>query len=449
MPLVNTIRRIIGKHAMKSMLFFFTCSASSQDCYRVLGAVDKPGQACSVFATGPQKYLVFGYGEGFDDADFVWYRVENCVVTDSGSFHQPGLNYMIDAAGNAAGEYALCGYHSGSNLTANLLLTDAFMSPVLSVDHVDSVSTYFQTTSWHLYGGVVCGGYRLGAFGQDVLVAKYTVSGLLEWTYTVETSPTEYVQALKVDPANGDIVLAIDRQRPSGDYEIMVTRLTHTGNHVWTTVVSPPHNTGSQNLTILSDGTIMVCGEGASASSANFDFVVASLTSAGDSLDFKSYTIHPSQGDAAFDIRWLGWGKFLLAGYGHNGPGKDLTVSMVDTSGTIHETWFSMMPSLEIAYGLDLSGNEFAVCGVSGVNGINQAVFASSNMIALGLDEHVEPQKDKSLMLPRGSVIPEFLRNVYWFEAASGRRVSDIGNTLGLFVAVLPDSGQVVRVMIY
>lgn len=398
-------------------LFCAGLSFAQWPCYLPLGRPDAHGMVSSVHSLHPngQKALATGFGLGQVDNDFCVYYIESCSCTDSLSIALPGNNTCMhsDMSPND-GSLALTGYTDQTISFGTTVMLNADLTLRWVNHYVQAHPTYFHAVAFNPDGSVVCAGFETINQKNQLLAVKYSSTGQQEWAYQGNSSSSQYFQAVKID-YDGNIVMVGDQPSANGDYEIFVVKLSSTGQELWTTIYNSGSNTGSQSLEILPNNNILVCGESAGPLNGYFDFFIAGFSQNGSQTFYHRYPMHPTEGDAAFDIKWLGWGYVLLTGYAYSGPvdKMDLCVALVDTLGNIHATSFSGKNEFELAYGLDVSGQVIHVAGERINNVFKQAVYGETTLNSLGvLMQHTEDDYE-TITAPLGSQLPSEIGILY------------------------------------
>jgi hypothetical protein len=208
-------------------------------------------------------------------------------------------------------------------------------------------------------GFFVATGYLSDGNGSnDVLILRTDAAGNQIALYAFGNSDNDYGQAIQALPDSGCIVAGDTRDPTNGDYNILCFRLDKNDNVLWMNSYGDTHVNGSQGLTLLSDGTFIVCGESHTASSPAFDFSFDKIDLSG-AEQWRS-TFGGAGSDAAFSVLEV-YGGYLLCGYSSSySPGPiSAVIARTDTAGNL--LWARSHPdsSISILYELipSLSGN--------------------------------------------------------------------------------------------
>lgn len=184
-------------------------------------------------------------------------------------------------------------------------------------------------------GNFVATGFMSGGAGtNDVLLLRTDAAGNMLYLTALGNSDNDYGQAIKALPDSGTVLVADTRDPSSGDYNILVTRLDKNDNVLWANTYGDSHDNGSQSITLLSDGNLLVCGETHTAASQVFDFSLDKIDMNGVSL-WRS-VFGGAGSDAAFGVVEV-YGGYLICGYsnsGYSGPAGG-ALARTDTAGNM------------------------------------------------------------------------------------------------------------------
>ncbi|MCA6362063.1 MAG: T9SS type A sorting domain-containing protein [Bacteroidetes bacterium] len=196
---------------------------------------------------------------------------------------------------------------------------------------------------------VATGFMSAGAGTNDVLLLRTDAAGNQLYLTGLGNSDNDYGQAIRALPDSGSLLVADSRDPSSGDYDVLVIRLDKNDNVAWSNTFGDTHDNGSQSLTLLSDGTFIVCGEThTAASSSSFDFSLEKIGMNGVS-QWRS-VFGGTGSDAAFGVLEV-YGGYLLCGYsnsGFSGPVSGV-LARTDTAGnmlwmrTVRDTGISIL----------------------------------------------------------------------------------------------------------
>ncbi|MCK4673282.1 T9SS type A sorting domain-containing protein, partial [candidate division WOR-3 bacterium] len=204
--------------------------------------------------------------------------------------------------------------------------------------------------------------------GHDFMVISLTTAGDTNWTYRYNGSANGYDFANSiVYGLDGNIYAAGHSVGEGTFYDFTVISIDTTGTENWVYTYNGPGNEEdfANSIVYGSDENIYAAGRSVGMGTSN-DFMVISLTTAGDTNWTYRYNGSANQWDIAKSIVYGPDGNLYVAGYASNlVTSKDFTVISLDTTGA--ENWvygYSAASSFywdeanSVAYGLD--GNIYA-----------------------------------------------------------------------------------------
>ena len=218
-------------------------------------------------------------------------------------------------------------------------------------------------------GGVFVAGYTTsaGQRAEDVLVAKLSRSGELEWASTFGGS--DYDAAFDLCPTSGGGVAAcgLTYSYGAGISDVYVVKVGPDGRAVWTKTYGGERIDRGSSIRCLADGGYIVGGGTSSFGAGNVDMYVVRLDSSGKEVWAKAYGRNVyDTANCAIPLRD---GGFLVAGHGdlEGSELMALTVVRLDVNG--EEIWTSRFGSHRAYdYGVDaieLGSGGYLVAGAS------------------------------------------------------------------------------------
>ncbi len=127
---------------------------------------------------------------------------------------------------------------------------------------------------------------------HDLLVVKFSPSGLVEWAETLGGPRDDYAKAVTVGP-NGDlIVVGATKSFGAGNYDVWVVRLRPDGRVIWERTYGGQSDDRAMGVTIDNDGKIIVVGGTTSFGSGpgkSSDLLVMKLSGLGDVIWSRTY----------------------------------------------------------------------------------------------------------------------------------------------------------------
>ncbi len=203
---------------------------------------------------------------------------------------------------------------------------------------------------------------------QDFIVISLTTEGDTNWTYRYNGPGTAGNLAFSIVYGSDDNIYAAGFSAAiDTSVDFTVISIDTTGTENWVYTYNGPGNEEDFAYSIVygSDGNIYAAGRSVGMGTSN-DFMVISLTTAGDTNWTYRYNGSANHWDIAKSIVYGSDGNLYVAGYASNlVTSKDFTVISLDTTGA--ENWvygYSAASSFywdeahSIAYGLD--GNIYA-----------------------------------------------------------------------------------------
>lgn len=389
------------------LAFFCFGHAHSQQCSILLGTEEGPGIASDIqlldATTMTSVVATHDFVGTSGSADPIIYRMRYCTVEDSLLISIPYDNIIQELA-IQNDRIAIVGYTDSALVYADLYIVDTAFNLIQHKKWKDSVRVSFKSVDFLDNGNIICGGLRQSANGVDILLVMFDPNGNELWRYMPDRSRTNYIQAVRTK--GNHVYYALDQERSNGTYEYEVGAMDEFGNAIWNTPLTFANNAGCQNLTITGEGDLLLCGESDSPQSFYFDMFVTRLDSNGSVIDHDLFPVHNQIGDAAFDVEDLGWGNYLITGYGSGGAfGTDAVTQWVDLTGAILQQWKSNAPGLQNAYGIVRNAEgQFCVCGESGESGVKEPVVYCSSFAGMGLPMY-EIGKNQSVLMRVGDVL--------------------------------------------
>lgn len=218
-------------------------------------------------------------------------------------------------------------------------------------------------------GGVFVAGYTTsaGQGSEDVLVAKLSRTGELEWVSTFGGS--DYDAAFDLCPTSGGgvAVCGLTYSFGAGISDVYVVKVGSDGRAVWTKTYGGERIDRGSSIRRLADGGYIVGGGTSSFGAGNVDMYVVRLDSSGNEVWAKAYGRNVY--DTASRVIPLRDGGFLVAGHGDLEGSELMALTVVRLNADGDEVWTSRFGSHRAYdYGLDaveLSSGGYLVAGAS------------------------------------------------------------------------------------
>lgn len=224
---------------------------------------------------------------------------------------------------------------------------------------------------------------------------KFNSNGQLLWSFL----QSDAEKTIGMDCAflsDGRIILSGDRHTASGAFNPFLICLDSTGTKQWEFEVSSHYNSGNKSIIQSSSGNLVLVGEAATDSSANFDIILSEVDTAGNLIRHK-YLRASNESDAGFHLMETPNHHYLIAGYGYDTIALAKRVVLVETDSTGTELsrrfygnspiniGFSIVPS--VYPGVIMAGTDYT-------NGLNILVYEPSvntGMANIDSDESIFP----------------------------------------------------------
>lgn len=356
------------------MTYLFLPNLSAQYFERLYGEPDflEGGIGCHQFDNG-RIFLVGHRNDGpFGRTDILVYKLDSegnvddeFIFGTSDSDYPNSIQVVADRIfifGETTNSQTISkrGFLAEIDTLGNLLRLEEFGTP--------GKNTQFNA-------GVVEGeqiyfcGYISGDSGSnDILVQATDEFSGNGWKYIRKDSLNEVANSIGIFP-NGQLIVACDKQRLDGKYNVLLLCLDRKGRLVWELDVPVIYNGGSKKLIINQSGNAVIVGEMSTPSSPSFDMYLLEVNQSGEKLK-ELWIPGTSDSDAAFSILEPAPGSYLLTGYGFN-PAKnqtDIPVVSVDSTGKIVAQKYYGRDGFDIAYDIRAAkeSRSFLVAGTVG-----------------------------------------------------------------------------------
>ena len=255
---------------------------------RILGGTGNDiGYAVAVDSL--DNIIVTGYttSDGAGSADFLIAKYNSSGVlqwdrTLGGTGDDLGYGVAVDSLDNIIVFGFTNSYGAGSE---DLLVAKYNSSGVLQWD-----KTLGGTgTDWG-YGvaidsldNIIVTGFTVsdGAGGSDVLVAKYNSSGVLQWDRTLGGTGAESGQAVAIDSLDNIIVAGWTQSDGAGSYDFLIVKYNSSGVLQWDRTLGGTGDDRGYGAAIDSLDNIIVIGATASDGAGSYDLLLAKYNSSG------------------------------------------------------------------------------------------------------------------------------------------------------------------------
>ena len=288
-------------------------------------------------------------------------------VNDVSAFSVDGLMVAVDTLG---GQVWLHRYGSST-------LTESLSGLSASVD-----------------GGVIASGYQSDSTsaGNNFWLIKTDSMGTLQWQKNFGDAGMNEVSDAALQLGSGDILLSGDKQLNSGKYNAWMVKTDSAGNYVWDLLMDNHNNGGCKNIFVDSLDNVMVVGEAATDSSANFDIQVCKADLNGN-LAWLKYVRASNESDAGFDITAASNGGYMLTGYYYDTASgrKLIQMMLLDSSGAELNRKLFGNSGTNIGYQIIASVNGgYIICGTDFENHVGVLIYDNVDVDnGIAFAEHV------------------------------------------------------------
>ncbi len=218
-------------------------------------------------------------------------------------------------------------------------------------------------------GGVFVAGYTTsaGQGAEDVLVAKLSRSGDLEWASTFGGGGYDAAFDLCPTSGGGVAVCGLTYSSGAGISDVYVIKVGSDGRAVWTRTYGGEQIDRGSSIRGLADGGYIVGGGTSSFGAGNVDMYVVRLDSSGREVWAKAFGRNVY--DTASSVIPLQDGGFLVTGYGDLEGSELMALTVVRLDADGEEAWTSRFGSRRAYdYGVDaieLGSGGYLVAGAS------------------------------------------------------------------------------------
>ena len=244
-------------------------------------------------------------------------------------------NYGLSVAVAPDGSVYVCGYtDSVYNGTHNFLLTK-FSSSGTAQWYKTLGAGYERGQSVAVApdGSVYVCGYTdsVGAGGTYFLLAKFSSSGTVQWQKTLGGSGNDYCESVAVAPDGSVYVCGNTTSAGAGGADLLLAKFSSSGTVQWQKTLGGSKLDEGQSVAVAPDGSVYVCGNTTSAGDGTCNLLIAKITNSiieKDTVTFGSLTFQ----DASFTSENVSLGTASYSGasiddsYLGEGTSSSLTV---------------------------------------------------------------------------------------------------------------------------
>ncbi len=310
---------------------------------KAIGGVNEEYTASFIQQTSDGGYILGGYtnsfGAGSDDdliikldslGNIEWAKTIGGSGADHAYFIRQTSDggYIITGRTNSAG----AGSHDYFVVKLNSSGEAVWMRTIGGggAEYSDSIC---QTSD----GGYIVVGRTtsFGAGSSDVLVVKLNPAGEIEWARTIGGSGAEYAYSVQQTSDGGYIVGGHTTSFGAGDYNVLIIKLTNSGNVEWAKIIGGSGTEYFNYIQQTLDGGYIMSGKTSSFGAGNDDYFIVKLNSLGEVIWAEA--IGGSNAEQARAIRQTSEGGYIVGGYTSSfGAGnRDALIVKLDSLGNI------------------------------------------------------------------------------------------------------------------
>ena len=188
----------------------------------------------------------------------------------------------------------------------------------------------------------VCGvTLSVGAGSNDLLLAKYSSSGTVQWYKTLGGSNSEDGQSVAVAPDGSVYVCGATRLTSSGNNELLLAKFSSSGTVQWQKTLGGGRDDYGHSVAVAPDGSVYAFGNALSAGVGESDFLLAKFSSSG-TVQWQK-TLGGGKGDYGYSVAVAPDGSVYVCGFTYSaGAGEyDFFLAKYSSSGTVQ--WYKTL----------------------------------------------------------------------------------------------------------
>lgn len=280
---------------------------------------------------------------------------------------------------------------------------------------------------------LVVTGFHNDAFGSNnVLLAAYDTALNLLWNQSYGDAGNQVGMGVKALPGN-KFIISFDNQIRIDDVDLGLLYTDSIGNEIWYNTYGDTLANGCQGVVPLADGNFLLFGESQTPTSFAFDFWVAKINPAGDTIWFK---LIGAQGtEAAFSCLEETNGNLIFSGYSssYNGGGPtDVIILATDADGNF--LWKNTYGTSGVDIGYSMlkgSGNDFYIVGrASPQSDADGFLLHTDSLGSITLMNQTDAQNHRKFIFPNPA--EENIRLLLNPVEIKSSAVIEIYNSLGI-----------------
>ena len=237
----------------------------------------------------------------------------------------------------------------------------------------------------------VCGVTQsAGAGSNDLLLAKFSSSGTVQWQKTLGSSNDEDGYSVAVAPDGSVYVCGCFGSTVLGGprWDLLLVKFSSSGTVQWQKTLGGGVDDYGHSVAVASDGSVYVCGHAYSAGVGECDFLLAKFSSSG-TVQWQK-TLGGGKGDYGYSVAVAPDGSVYGCGFTYSaGAGEyDFFLAKYSSSGTVQ--WYKTLGGSRDDEGYSVAvapDGSVYVCGIArsardaGASNFLLAKFSSSGTV--------------------------------------------------------------------
>jgi hypothetical protein len=263
--------------------------------------------------------------------------------------------------------------------------TSAVLMSVDTLGHLEWFQNYINMNASQSFsglclsndGGLLASGFQgdTAGAGNNFLLMKTNAQGSMEWMKTYGDPDNNEISDAVYQLPDGNILLSGDRQVDASTYNAWLIKADSAGSQIWDLISANRNNGGCKNILVDNDNNILVIGESATDSSADFDIQLTKCDQSGN-LIWMKYVPATNESDAGFAIQQDAPGYYMITGYYYDtlSASKKMMMMLLDTAGIeinrklfgngLQNIGYDLQPSVYGGYliaGTDFSNSKYVL----------------------------------------------------------------------------------------
>ena len=324
---------------LKSMLFGSVVETAKQWVATLGGSDDDYGRSVAVAPDG--SVYVCGRtnsaGAGYYDLLLAKFSSSGTVQwqkTLGGSDYEEGNSVAVAPDGSVY----VCGETDGSVLLAKFSSSGTVQwQKTLSGWSNDYGRSVAVAPDGSVY---VCGGTSgtssTGAGGSDLLLAKFSSSGTVQWQKILGGSSMDAGYSVAVAPDGSVYVCGRTNSAGAGYYDLLLAKFSSSGTVQWQKLLGGSKFDYGYSVAVAPDGSVYVCGDIYAPDGGGYDLLLAKFSSSG-TVQWQK-TLGGSSSDHGYSVAVAPDGSVYVCGetyYSAGGGRDDLLLAKFSSSGTV------------------------------------------------------------------------------------------------------------------